>query len=304
MRRYANQSTKLGRFLARNHGQIWRGLRVEVATKLYLRPWFRTLVRPLFQVKEPENWVFLVGCYNSGTTILREILQAHPQISTLPFEGVRLTSAFPDLEESDWPRMMYHQRDKWPLSDAGATERVMASKQDWAPWWDKSASVYLEKSIDHTTRIDWLSKHFGNVKFVAITRNGYAVCEGVLRRSRPTGQATNEVGKTYPPEMAARQWQHLEELIVEHLDPARDAHLYYEELMADPITELTRVFQALGVSIPLMSWEGDVLSVGNRQYLLKDQNDSSIARLDPTTRKVLGREMQTMLSRHGYEPLD
>lgn len=299
MRRYANQNTKLGRFFARNDGQLLRGLRREIGVKLYLRPWFRRLVRPFFRPTEPQQWVFLVGCYNSGTTILRDILEAHPQISTLPFEGVRLTSAFPDLENADWPRMMYRFRDDWALPDTDDIAR--RAKRDWAPWWDRRAKVFLEKSIDHTTRVDWLARHFGNVAFVAITRNGLAVCEGVLRRSHPRGSAIDEVGEAYPPKMVAQQWVAFEEVLEANLLPDRDVHLRYEGLMADPVAHLRRVFETLGLDVPKMEFADGVLTVVDRQYLLEDQDALSIARLAADTREILAREMAPMLSKRGYE---
>ncbi len=256
---------------------------------------------PFFEAREPESWVFLVGCYNSGTTLLREILEAHPAISTLPFEGVKLTSAFPDLERSEWPRMMYRFRQHWRLSHDDASKLVAQAKRDWAPWWNRNARVFLEKSIDHTTRMGWLARHFGEVKFVAITRNGYAVCEGVLRRSAPQGAAAAEVGSTYPPSMVAQQWLAFEQEISAQINPERDVHLTYEAIMSDPIPSLTQVFEKLGVEIPAMSRDGDVLTVGSRTYHLNNQNDRSIARLPEAVRDELTEVLRHGLTERGYE---
>ena len=100
MRKYANQKTKIGRFLARNGGDIFGGFKREFLAKLLTRPWFRSFLSKFYRPREPKKWLFLVGCYNSGTTLLRDILNEHPEIKGLPLEGVRLTGAFEDLEKA------------------------------------------------------------------------------------------------------------------------------------------------------------------------------------------------------------
>ena len=140
MRRYANQNTKIGRFIARNGGDLWRGLKRELSVKLYKQPAIRRLVRRFYSPRDPEKWLFLVGCYNSGTTILRDIVASHPNVSDLPFEGVKLTSAFPDLEAGGWPRMMYRNKSHWGKMDSGAAG---LARVDWSPWWEKSATIFL-----------------------------------------------------------------------------------------------------------------------------------------------------------------
>ena len=215
MRRYMNQKTKLGRFLARNGGNLWGGLKTDVSVTLYKKAWVRRLVRGFYKETKPQKWLFLVGCYNSGTTILRDILEAHPQVSSLPFEGVKLTDAFPNLEEGGWPRMMYRHRDLWDQISENAGERA---RRDWAPWWRKDASVYLEKSIDHSTRIRWLDKNFTNAYFLSITRNGLSVIEGISRRAKPYGSARYELkSDTYPYDMIADQWVEFENKISEDI---------------------------------------------------------------------------------------
>ena len=54
---------------------------------------------------QPQKWVFIVGCYNSGTTLLAEIFEKHPQLAVLPDEGVMLTDQLPRPEDYGWRRM-------------------------------------------------------------------------------------------------------------------------------------------------------------------------------------------------------
>ncbi len=42
-----------------------------------------------------RKWVFILGCNNSGISLLHHLLSSHPDIATLPAEGHFLTSVLP-----------------------------------------------------------------------------------------------------------------------------------------------------------------------------------------------------------------
>lgn len=299
MRRYMNQKTKLGRFLARNGGNLWGGLKTDVSVTLYKKAWVRRLVRGFYKETKPQKWLFLVGCYNSGTTILRDILEAHPQVSSLPFEGVKLTDAFPNLEEGGWPRMMYRHRDLWDQISENAGERA---RRDWAPWWRKDASVYLEKSIDHSTRIKWLDKNFTNAYFLSITRNGLSVIEGISRRAKPYGSARYELkSDTYPYDMIADQWVEFENKISEDIKYVENGlRVTYEDLVDNPVKTLSNIFNFLGLSDVHVSKNGVKTIVNGRVYELINQNNKAISRLDAVTKKQIRDRIGSDLERLGY----
>src|SRR5688572_26729280 len=52
---------------------------------------FKLALTPLVT---PEKWVFVVGCYNSGTELLTELLGSQKAIAALPHEGQFLTDQF------------------------------------------------------------------------------------------------------------------------------------------------------------------------------------------------------------------
>ena len=299
MRRYMNQKTKLGRFLARNGGNLWGGLKTDVSVTLYKKAWVRRLVRGFYKETKPQKWLFLVGCYNSGTTILRDILEAHPQVSSLPFEGVKLTDAFPNLEEGGWPRMMYRHRDLWDQISENAGDRA---RRDWAPWWRKDASVYLEKSIDHSTRIKWLDKNFTNAYFLSITRNGLSVIEGISRRAKPYGSARYELkSDTYPYDMIADQWVEFENKISEDIKYVENGlRVTYEDLVDNPVKTLSNIFNFLGLSDVHVSKNGVKTIVNGRVYELINQNNKAISRLDAVTKKQIRDRIGSDLERLGY----
>src|SRR5690242_5444088 len=69
-----------------------------------------------------HKWVFILGCYNSGTTLLDQILSGHPQFSGLNEEGVMLTDQLPRPEDFQWRRMWWKCEDKMmiPFTSADA----------------------------------------------------------------------------------------------------------------------------------------------------------------------------------------
>ena len=144
---------RLRRFRQRNEGAVARKAVQDLLVRGWMRPGIRKAARPILRPREPRRWVFVAGCYNSGTTILREILGAHPDIATLPREGVRMTDAFPDVERQGW-RRMWHRNAASTVLDGHDPARVAdRAKRDWSPWWTRGADIFLEKSIVHGSRM-------------------------------------------------------------------------------------------------------------------------------------------------------
>ena len=174
---------KIFKYIKKNGVKTFIG---EIKIRLYLFFYkykvIRFLIKPLVKNKVPDKWLIILGCYNSGTTLLRELLSFHSEISTLPREGVVITRLLPRPEDKGWKRMWVkclHYIDNQKDIDP---REVMS---DWEPWWDSKKVIFLEKSISNLTRIDWFEKNFPNCYFVGITRDGYAVAEGIRRRVSP-----------------------------------------------------------------------------------------------------------------------
>lgn len=304
MSRFSDSRSKLKRFQARSEGDLISGFLRESSVWLYRKPAIRALARQVAPRREPEKWLFLVGCYNSGTTVLRRLLESHPDIASFPHEGVNLTDAFPDLEAGGWPRMMYANHDCWEMATDGGEGRAERARRDWAIWWPRRAKVYLEKSIDHSTRMPWLDQHFPNAHFIAITRNGYCVSEGILRRSRPQGQAAVRVGAIYPVRMVAEQWVEIDRVVTRSCSLVRRCHsLRYEDLMADPVGELTKMFSFLNLPIPTLEREGAEIAIGKKRHELIDQNGASLARISDEDIAIMSEIMGETLALHGYRVL-
>lgn len=304
MSRFNESNSRIARILARNEGNIVSGVAREALGKLMLRPRFRKLARPFLKEASPQKWLFVVGCYNSGTTILRRLLESHPDIAATVREGAKLTDAFPNLEVGGWPRMMYKNRDLWDLGEQGAVERARMARLDWSIWFDKDAPVFFEKSIDHSTRIAWLNRNFPNAHFLWITRNGYCVNEGIMRRAKPHGAAKAEVGERYPAELTARQWVAFDEHIRAEMAGVQRGHaIRYEDLMNNPITVLEQVFNFLDLPMPEIAATSDGIMIDGHHHELANQNAASLARLTHAEKDAMRPIMADAMARHGY-PLD
>lgn len=303
MREYsASGSNFVKRFFHRNRGNIYKGLQREVKGKLLKNKAARNIITPFYKTREPLKWLFLVGCYNSGTTILRDIISSHREVHDLPFEGVKLTGAFPDLEQGGWPRMMYKNKHLWSQQAEASSEIAKRAKRDWSPWWPREATIFLEKSIDQSTRIRWLANHFPSSHFIYIVRNGYCVSEGIMRRSKPTGHAIAEVGDTYPASLVAEQWVEFDRFIESEIDGLENVlRMKYEDLTEEPLSSIRSIYRFLELPEPEMEKKGDIVTVDKKTFSLKNQNRNSIERITDRNATIMTSVMKSTLVKYNYE---
>ena len=182
----------------RRRDRGWKVARRKLALK-----WQALTGKPL----RPKKWVFVIGCYNSGTTLLANLLETHPEINGLPREGVELTDALTRPEGLRWPRMWAQCQDYVALNTELATDsRADRIKSHWSHHVDDTRLI-VEKSIANMARLEFLATYFQPACFIYLIRNGYAAAEGVHRRSKPLDWGRTEFGSHYPMAMCAEQWR-------------------------------------------------------------------------------------------------
>src|SRR5690554_6700863 len=81
-------------------------LTYELFVRAYRNDLLRFLLKPYFEFLKPKGWIFVCGCYNSGTTIIKQVIGAHPDVAMTPIEGDCLTSYLSNFETGGWPRAM------------------------------------------------------------------------------------------------------------------------------------------------------------------------------------------------------
>ncbi|MBB5519352.1 sulfotransferase family protein [Amphiplicatus metriothermophilus] len=131
-----------------------------------------------------RKFVFIAGLHRSGTTLLADLLGAHPDISAFRNtgaymdEGQHLQSVYPvghvwggDAVGRFGFDPFAHLTEKSPLARPEKADALFAQ---WARYWDLSKPVLLEKSPPNIIRTRYLQACFPESYFVVITRHPVA----------------------------------------------------------------------------------------------------------------------------------
>lgn len=240
----------------------------------------------------PEKWVFIVGCYNSGTTLVHQMLGAHVDCGSMPTEGQYFTTELLVPRTVGLPRLWAIESERFHLTEHSRPQiDVPRMKRQWAAYYnDPHRPVLLEKTPVNAARMRWLQEHFKNAHFVAILRNGYAVAEGIRRKA---GHSLD---------LAARQWARSNEVMLADLPTVR-RHLLirYERLTEAPNEILREMLEFLqldpnGVSVAGRAWQ-----VHRENSGIRNMNARSFAALSAADRDCIRHEAGYMLDRLGYE---
>jgi len=256
---------------------------------------FKLSVRGHFgRLPKPERWAFIVGCYNSGTTLLHSLIASHRDVGSLPAEGQFLTDQLPIPKADGLDR-------RWALNEASyrLTERreqlvdVTRLKRQWgAAFNDPMRAVLIEKSPPNAARTRWLQTQFEPAYFVGLIRNGYAVAEGIARKgSISLTQAALQWARSN--EIMLADWPSLEHKLL----------LRYEELAESPKDSLLKVFSFLRLDPDRFDWS--VLEqprrIHERLEPVRNLNSASLSALSENGRLEIEHQAMGMLKALGYE---
>jgi len=250
--------------------------------------------------KKPKKWVFIVGCYNSGTSLLRNILASHEDISGIPTEGAFFTEVLKIPEEFGWIRMWHKVKDQIAVKDDTLADKV---KKDWSVFLNKSKKIYLEKSIVNSLNIEWLNKNFKNSHFIFLVRNGFSVSEGIQRKVQNTEnwekKFTNKDG-TYPIELCAEQWVENNKIIEGQLKNIEKVYrLKYEDFTENPQKYLSEIFKFIGVKTDKEFYNKSWYTHGVKSKI-KNMNKKSFKNLNNTQIKKIKEIAVEYLKKYDY----
>ena len=219
----------------------------------------------------PEKWLFIVGCYNSGTTLLHDLLATQPLIGSMPDEGQFFQDQLRLPREFGLRRLWALEPEIFYLDEHGGREiDVGRLKRQWgARFNDPTRPVLLQKSAPDAARTRWLQRHFAPAWFIGIVRDGRAVAEGIRRA---TG---------CPIEQAAHQWVRSNEILLRDLATLEHHHLLtYERLTAAPDQVLAELLVFLGLPPAGATVAGREWTIHKRTSRIRNMNADAMQRLD------------------------
>jgi len=264
---------------------------------------YRKLLIPFVSVVD-KKFFFIVGCYNSGTSLLNHLLGLHDEISSLATEGISLTSYLCGPESFGWNRMWHMCRDKLEIGRLEKKPSAELVKKEWGFWFDKSKRFWLEKSIVNSLNIDWFEENFRHPYFIWIVRNGYAVSEGIQRRTLGKGKHPERFKEGYPIELCAQEWVVSNEVIERKLSFVQNfVKVTYEDLTENPVGTLKLILEWLPVERKEVNIPGE-FTFQKQTRKIQNLNQTSIQRLSPKQISCINDVIGQMLIHHGYELIE
>ncbi len=248
--------------------------------------------------------LFVISPNNSGSTFVKNVLATCPTTWNLRREGQHafgfpgpnpVKLKFPYLWASE-----PHYLDV--LADPAAFDWAAAQKTWYFQAFSASpdACVFVEKSPPFLLQVAGLSQHFAHAKFLFMTRNPYAVAEGIIRAT----------GSFYPSrqlalEKAAVHLIKCFQVQRENIDQFSDRGLFftYETLCENP-ARLEKEILALVPDLGNLTLQQKIAVKGNYDEPLRDMNADQIARLAPAEIDFLNTafaDHRELLQSFGYD---
>jgi Sulfotransferase family len=269
------------------YAQRWFSLRKKDLAWMFLRHRFK---RDVPRLLNDHQWVFLVGCNNSGTTLIHDVLASTGRFSFMPHEGQRYTNVLRRAEKKGHERVWSEYLEELRLDERDGTENVPRLLFDWI--WEMTSPIktgILEKTTANSVRMRWLQRAFPGAAFIGVVRNGYGVVEGIRRK----GHKSVDRG--------ARHWRRVNEIMLE--DAARLERfllISYEEFVGSPERAALRLSEFLGMDRRDLEFAFRKIN-GTPGAAIQDMNALSLQRLDAGEFRAISREAGEMLVTLKYE---
>jgi len=207
------------------------------------------------------NILFIGGLHRSGTSMLQQLLRAHPHISGftktgVPMdEGQHLQTIYPNGKVHGGPgRFGFDSRafmdENHPLA---TTANAAALVAEWGKHWDFSKRLLIEKSPPNLIRTRFLQALFPKARFVLIFRHPVVVAYATLKAcNSPISVLIEHTLRCY--ERALLDMQLLNAV---HL-------MHYEELVSAPQSTIDRILHFANMGE--FKFKSNVLTDLNERY--------------------------------------
>ncbi|SKA87689.1 Sulfotransferase family protein [Paucidesulfovibrio gracilis DSM 16080] len=249
------------------------------------------------QTATAHTWVFIVGCNNSGTSLLNALFAKSGLVSTMREEGQYNTRALLRMPLRGHERVWTEVLDRLEADAAELPQRMPRLLHDWMRFFTRPLHpVLVEKTPPNMARMPALDQLL-DCRFIALVRDGFAVCEGIRRKA----------GKDL--ERAARHWDASCRLLLQHQTQVKHLHIVrYEDLTGQPEQTLAKLADFLELPPqPLQAASREKFNVGRTvagtgAENITDYNAPSLQRLSDQDRETILRHAGDMLHHFGYLP--
>jgi len=254
------------------------------------------------------KWLFILGCNNSGTSLINHLLRLHPEIDHLAGEGQsQLLSTrgieevtggnhhrvFTEVLEYMNPPRAYN-RNK-PSVDNVVNPSTL--RRHWQGGRKGNKGTYLMiKSPPDMVRSLWIQQHFDTPHFIGIVRNGYSTVESILRSGKSV-------------ERAATHWNLANKIMMRDSEKLKNFHLIkYEDLSENPETVLRELEKFLEIGNFDYSFLSDYnvertfFFPGLREGKIYNKNKTPRQQLSQDKINIIHERAKEMLERLRYEP--
>lgn len=195
-------------------------------------------------MKNKTKKYFIIGCARSGTSILGELIQSHPDVKYI-FEA-----------SSIWETAGAGINESHRLTADHATPTVAQNICDWFEEQSPNKPVLVEKSPRNSLRIPFVHSIFPNAGFIHIIRDGRDVACSMI-----PGCGGTEWNHLKPPSWknlfknytgairCAHAWKETLEITMAELVQVPHLQIHYEDLIATPYHTAKEIFEFMGLEI-------------------------------------------------------
>jgi hypothetical protein len=192
--------------------------------------------------------IFVVGCQRSGTTLLRLILDSHPNISCGP--ETRFLADLEHVTGSSWPRLSQYgfSRQYWHLQIAGMFDTV---KSDYARQQGKER--WADKTPLYALSLGFIGELFPTCQVIHVIRDGRDVVAS--HRARWGYLSAVKAASKWPRYIRAAR------TAGGAMSPSRYLEVRYEDLVGEPEKTLRELLTFLDEP-----WDPSVLEHDRRPH--------------------------------------
>ena len=269
-----------------------------------MQPFVHRILFPFGHDLKPDRWIFIIGCYNSGTTLLASILRKHPLMGGLANEGAFLTDELPYPEKFGWPRMWVKCIDQIKFDmNVDHAKKASIIKRNWSVWYPKDKPNLIEKSISNAVRIDFLNKYFENAYFIYLVRDGYAVASGIQRKANLKRWGNIYKDSEYPISICAQQWKLTDDCVMNQLNKNDDVRMFtlkYEDFTSQPKVCLDKITEFLDLPEINESILNSKWNIHDMKSRISNMNSNSFKYLSRENIDTIEQVAGDVLGKYGY----